>query len=255
MDKSTLLPWLLNVKTRLNDLTFFFSLITEVCRHTCPPGSPSCTGSLPILPGGPSPKAPGLVLGLQPQPLPLPALSKTPISSLQQICLLLCTWPRSRAVSLGSDESPCCGRPSFSLHSTFASFSVTSCCLYDAAQTPPEDLTPQPHPPTPLLLPPELRSSLPGHALSLLRSPSGLLLSPASASANSTHWFRVQLFSSPASGEGTSLSSAPLKHLALTRMEHLPHSVKVAHVSFLPTRLWAPLGQESGLKSLSIEST
>ena len=45
------------------------------------------------------------MLGLQPQPLPLPALSKTPISSLQQICLLLCTWPRSRAVSLGSDKS------------------------------------------------------------------------------------------------------------------------------------------------------
>lgn len=90
------------------DLTispFCFFLITEVCRHTCPPGSPSCIGSLPILPGGPSPKAPGLVLGLQPQLLPLPTLSKTPISSLQQICLLLCTWPRSQAVSLGSDKS------------------------------------------------------------------------------------------------------------------------------------------------------
>ena len=43
--------------------------------------------------------------------------------------------------------------------------------------------------------------------------------------------------------------------LGSTRVEHLPHSVKVAHVSVLPTRLWAPLGQEPRLKSLSIEST
>lgn len=65
----------------------------------------------------------------------------------------------------------------------------------------------RPHPPTPLLLLPELRpheSSLPGHALSLLRSLSGMLL-PASASVNPTlpglSWPRVQLFSSPASGK------------------------------------------------------
>ena len=133
---------------------------------------------------------------------------------------------------------------------------MTSCCLYDAAQTPPEDLTPQPHHPR------RPCSCLLSSGLLSLDMPClcsgphlGCSLSPASASANSTHWSQVQLFSSPASGEGTSLSSAPLRHLALTRMEHLPHSVKVAHVFVLPTRLWAPLGQESGLKSLSIEST
>lgn len=218
MDKSTPLPWLLNVKNTLNNLTFFFpNHWCEVCWHTCPAGCPSCTswrvqGSLLILPSGPSPKAPGLVLGLQPQPLLPPTLSKIPTESPHQICLLLCAWSRSRAVSLGPGKSLIAVDILLSVYSTFTSFLVTSCCLYDAAQTPPKVLTPR-RPCSCFLSSGHTGLSL--HRPCLLRSLSGMLLSPASASANSTHQPRVQLFSSPASGEGTSLSSLPVRHLVL----------------------------------------
>ena len=92
---------------------------------------------------------------------------------------------------------------------------MTLCCLYDAAQTRLEDLTPR-HPCSCFLS--SGHTSLLSLDMPCLRSLSGMLL-PVSASVNPTlpglSWPQVQLFSSPASGEGTSLSSVPVQHLVL----------------------------------------
>lgn len=117
------------------------------------------------------------------------------------------------------------------------------------AQALPEDFTLQPHSPPPLLLLPELwphwSPFVPRRALSLLRLLPGMPSSQVSASANPT------LASSSQPCRSRIPLSALAWHSILTWVKHLSHYTEVVDVSVLPTRLWAPLGQESGLKSLS----
>lgn len=258
MDKSTPLPWLLNVKNTLNNLTFFFpNHWFEVCWHTCPAGCPSCTswrvqGSLLILPSGPSPKAPGLVFGLQPQPLLPPTLSKIPIESPHQICLLLCTWSRSRAVSLG---------PGKSLIAVDILLSVYSLPSPQFWWLPIAFMMPPKHPPK--SSPPDTPAPASWAQATLVSPWTGLVCSGLCPGCSDLQPLPLP---TPLTSPGAALLKPGLggRYLSVlsacaalgsTWVEHLPHSVKIAHVYVLPTRLWVPLGQEPGLKSLSIEST
>ena len=106
-----------------------------------------------------------------------------------------------------------------------------------------------PHPPTPLLLLPELRPhwSLPGHALSAQVSVQDALISSLCLCKLHSPAPGAALLKPGLGGRYFSVLSACVA-LGSTWVEHLPHSVKIAHVYVLPTRLWVPLGQEPDLK-------
>lgn len=111
-------------------------------------------------------------------------------------------------------------------------------CLYVAAQTLPGDFRLQPPSPPPRSCsrapaPATLPPPSPGHALPLPASPPQQTLLPPPGGA----------------------LHKPCPLCPLSRMTLSSHCIKVAGASVSPTSSRAPLGQESGLRLLSIEST